>query len=229
MRELDELEANNTKRIVLGLVGLVAVAAGIGLLFRAKGKGALEEDQKILIIEDRIVGLGSWTADLGFEPMTGDFEAWQSELAEQDGKRDAAEFGLPDILEFADRYGYGYVVIETPQRFADEIAKLELDEDGANSVGESQFAVISIGDFARPHQLGVDPPASSIQLDVGRQLLRTLFAHPRLSQTMDKGAAPSDIQAARLKLDKAIRMVEQIAVDEQRAVKMVSELETELG
>jgi hypothetical protein len=230
MRELDELESNNTKRIVLALVGLVAIAAGIGFLFRSKGIGAPEEDQRILIIEDRTVGFEHFCADLGFEAIAGDFEAWQEELAEQDGSRSASEFGLPDMLEFADEHGYGYVVIEHPQRFADEIAQLEFDdEEGATSIGDSEFAVLSVGNFAGPHQLGVDPPASTVELDVGRRMLRTLFAHPRLSQTLDAGAAPSEIQAARLKLDKAIELIEQITTHEERAAAVLRDLETELA
>ena len=229
MRELDELESNNTKRIVFGLVGLVAIAAGIGLLFRSKGVGVHEEDHRILIVEDRTVGFARFTADLGFDSITGTFEAWQEEIAEQDDKKVAADLGLVDLLEFADLFGYGYVVIENPQRFADEIAALELDEDGATELGSSGYAVLSVGDFADPHQLAVEPPQSMVQFDLGQRLIRTLFAHPRLGQVLDAGAAPSDIQAARLKLDKAIRTFEQLATHEERAAEVVSGLETELA
>jgi hypothetical protein len=228
MREIDELEGRNTKRFFGAIVGFAVIAVGIGLLFRSKGIGEPEQDHRILIIEDQTQGFEHYAADLGFDAISGDLEGWQRELVEEDDSRELAELGLPDILEYADRYGFGYVVIENPQRFADEIAELELGDDADGALGETRFAALSVGDFADPHDLSVDPP-SSIDLGAGPHMLRALFAQPRLSQVLDPNAALSDIQSARLELDSAIEMIDQLARHEQQAAELMRELQATLG
>lgn len=228
MREIDELEGRNTKRFFGAIVGFAVIAVGIGLLFKSKGIGEPEQDHRILIIEDQTQGFEHYSADLGFDAISGDLEGWQRELVEEDDSRELTELGLPDILEYADRYGFGYVVIENPQRFADEIGELELEDGAEIALGEARFAALSVGDFGDPHQLSVEPPAS-IELGPGPTMLRALFAQPRLSQALDPNAALSDIQAARLELDSAIKMIDQLARHEQRAAELLQELDATLG
>lgn len=227
MREIDELEGRNTKRFIGALVGLALIAGTMALLFRSKGVGEPEQDHRILIIEDQTQGLEHYAAELGFDCVSGGLEAWQRELAKDDASRELTEFDLPDILEHADRYGFGYVAIENPQRFADQIAALELDEGAELELGEAEFAALSVGDFAGPHQLSVAPP-SGVELGPGPRMLAALFAQPRLGQVLDPHAALSDIQAARLELDEAIDTIDQLARTERLAADVMHELEATL-
>jgi hypothetical protein len=229
MREIEELEGRNTKRFFAAIAGLAIVAVAIGLLFRSKGIGESEQDHRILIIEDQTRGFEDYVAELGFDAVSGGLEAWQAELAESDDSRPAIELGLVDILEYADLHGFGYVVIEAPQRFADEIAQLELDDGTDPELGETRYAVLSVGDFAEPHQLSVEPPVSAIEFRVGARMLRALFAQPRLAQVRDPNTAASDLQTARLKLDKAIDAMDAIERHERRATDKLHELEAELA
>lgn len=228
VREIDELETSNTRRIIVAVVGLAVIAVAIGLLFKQKGIGEPEQDHRVLIIEDQTRGFDHYAGELGFDAFSGSLEGWQSELARQDKTRSAGEFTVADVIEFADRHGYGYVAIEHPARFATELAALELEEPLPSELDAARFAVLSVGDFAGPHQLSIDPPTQALELGPGPSLLRAMFAHPRLGQALDPNVAATDLQTARMKLEKAIDGHERLARDEQRAATLRSELAAEL-
>lgn len=216
MEEIDELERSNTKRFVFGIGALVLIGAAIAFAFRSKGIGAEEQDKKILVVHERnVIGLDRYAADLGFDPTTGTFEAWQEQVAQRsDGKLSTTDVHLEHLLEFADRYGYGYVVLEHPQQFADELTALQIEQPAEFEA--ARFAVVSVGDFADPHVLSIEPIHEGLQIDFASHMLMALFAQPRLTEARDANTKSTDIQTVRLALDGALDAIDALERQIQR-------------
>ncbi|EDM75676.1 hypothetical protein PPSIR1_15770 [Plesiocystis pacifica SIR-1] len=223
MKEMQELESSNRNKVIIGVLAAVGIAAGIYFAFGTSGTGEPEVAHRLMIVADRTVDLHAYTAELGFEAVGGSFEAWQDQIVEQEeGYDDPGEVDLQAMLAFADRFGYGFVVVEEPQRF--ELASLGLEfstdaalghQDPASIPDRVRFGVISIGDFAGPHVLttelsgrDVHEGARDVEVGTGAKALRALFAQPELAPTLDAQSPSTATQTLRLKLLHAIEALE---------------------
>lgn len=201
MEEIEELESSNTKRILFALGGVIVVVAALVWFFSSKGKGQPEEDHKLLILDDAGLGLATFATNHGFEAISGGLEAWQRQVAEDD-KVDvdgASDVDLAEILDYADHYGYGFVVVVDPGRF--DLGGLEIE--GPKSFAEStRFAVFSVGDFAHPHVVTTAP--EGFDAGPGATFLAALFEQPRLAEILDEDNKSNAAQTRRLQLIDAV-------------------------
>ncbi|MCA9686792.1 MAG: hypothetical protein KC457_31790, partial [Myxococcales bacterium] len=227
MREIQELERSNGRRILAGLVAAAGLAVIVGLLLAPKGKGEPELEQHILVIDDQSRGAAYYLDPLGFEALSGPLEAWQDEVAAEQ-KLGAEQVGLVELLDFADVHGYGYIAIENPWRFSDEIAGLELAEGAPTIADDTAFAVLSVGEFASPHVLSVTPPPGTVELGPGPQLLQALFAQPRLQAALEEKPALQEVQHLRLSLDRGIDALDRISKLEGEAAALMTEARADL-
>lgn len=229
MAKYDEIEAvvgNQRKRIYL-LVGVAAAAIGIGaaLQLMPRPRGADEEGHKVVIIDDDAGGLAAYLGGYGFEAITGDLDDWKASIPEKAPQLIEGEVGLEEVFAFADEYGYGYVVVENPARL--DYAGLDIEPAPSFSESDS-FAVFSVGDFGFPSLMTVSPPSSEVMSSRGIDLLRTLFLQEKLAETLQPEDASMDGITLRSKLSKAVDLLEQLAVLDDKVAQIQTDTRNEL-
>ncbi|MEX1366456.1 MAG: hypothetical protein AB1Z98_25255 [Nannocystaceae bacterium] len=180
--DLEALRGSGRTKIAL-LSGVLLLAAGAAALsfMGGGGTGNPEDPAKVLVISPD----GSHKAylqDLGFEVDQQTFE--HLELKARDEVPDLEATGLPAILELADRFGYGYVVVEGP----DDALFSELEVEGElPSMSGARYAVVSVGDLADP-----------AKVTVGSGMLSTMFEQDRLAEIVPAGEMPT-VEAVQLR------------------------------
>ncbi len=220
------------KVVVLALMLVVALGAAGWLFFgRKQGVGNKEDSGKVIVVA-RTRGYSTVLDDVGFEAAEGTFEAWEQKAKEEVPELDVE--GLPAIMAVADRFGYGYVVFENPQDIEGWDA-LDID-DGMPALPEHvKFAVLSVGDFAFPHVVTVNPKPSAVMRGSSVVLLQALFEQEQLHELLPDNESPSmdaiqrrdrlrdaldrlaDIPEAEKMAEKIINQVRRQLVDEERA------------
>lgn len=180
--ELQALQGSGRGKIAL-LAGVLAVAAGAAALsfMGGGGTGNPEDPAKVLVVSPDVYHKG-YLQKLGFEVDQQTFD--HLELKARDEVPDLETKGVPSILELADRFGYGYVIIEDPSQY--DFSEIEV-EGSLPSLSEANYAVVSVGDLA-------DPP----KVTAGGSMLHTLFEQDRLDEIKSKGEMPT-VEAVQLR------------------------------
>ncbi|MGH1340026.1 MAG: TolB family protein [Nannocystales bacterium] len=222
--DLEALRRSGSGKILaLGVLLLAALgAASWFLFFRAEGIGAPERADKVLVVRaGNIAGYSAVLGRDGFDAAEGSLEHWVEK----------ARLELPDppegtdvqiVLTLADHFGYGYVVFEHPA----EVDFSEIDIEGMPEFEEHvRFAALSVGDFAFPHQMTVNPEPSTALRRVEIGLLQALFAQEALAQALPENdsASVESIQL-RSRLEDAIVDLDLVDRAEALAEETVSEI-----
>lgn len=221
--DLEALNRSSRGKIVaLAVLVAAALTAAAWSFLRARGHGNPEEPGKVLVVaRGTTVGFSAVLRDGGFEAAEGTLSAWENKA------RDEVEGleleGVAAVLRLADEFGYGYVVFEGPQ---------ELSFEGIDIAGglpelpeHVRFAVVSVGDFAFPHVMTVNPEPSSVMRDTGIVLLQALFQQERLERTLPTNEDPSieDIQL-RDRLQEALQRLSRLPEAEKMAEKVTEQI-----
>lgn len=183
--DVEALDRSFRSRILL--LGLVC-AGGIGLAVweatREVGTGAPEDPRRVLVVTpDQRSGDDVYLRlfdRAGFVAEVDGLVGWENRA--RDYVADADVEGLALVLEFADLGGYGFVVLERPGEF--EFGALELEPSIAEieDFAARDYAVLSVGDLAFPHQLSVDEVGEDPILRVpGFGALQAIYRQPRLA------------------------------------------------
>lgn len=218
MAQYDEIEAvvgNQRRKIyVLLFIALAAVAVVAALRLIPRGIGNDEAADKVIIVHEQGGGLANYLGGYGFEAVTGSLNGWQNKIPEEwPEEMGGKEIGLAEILLFADRFGYGYVAIENPQRF--DYSGLDIEPE-VSFDEHTRFAVLSTGDFAFPHTFSKNPKPSDVMGGRGMDLLRALFAQEKLAEALDTANASMDGVQLRSTLSRAVDDLEQLEVLEKK-------------
>lgn len=222
--DLEALRRSGSGKILaLGVLLLAALSAAAWFLFfRAEGIGAPERADKVLVVRaGDIAGYSAVLGRDGFDAAEGSLAHWV----------DKAHLELPEppegtdvqvVLTLADHFGYGYVVFEYPA----EVDFTDVDiENMPEFEDHVRFAALSVGDFAFPHQMTVNPEPSTALRRVEIGLLQALFAQEALAEALPENdsASVSSIQL-RSKLEDAILDLKLVERAEALAGETVSEI-----
>ncbi len=188
-----DLEAlrRSGKGKILALALLLIAALGAAtwfLLLKAEGIGAAERADKVLVVRSgEIAGYSAVLVKDGFDAAEGGLQHWvdkaRSELPEPPQGSD-----VQIVLTLADHFGYGYVVFERPQDV--DFSSLEID-DMPPLDEHVRFAAVSVGDFAFPHVVTVNPEPPKALRRVEVSLLQALFAQQALAEALPDNASAS--------------------------------------
>lgn len=217
--------AGRAKVLTLGLLITAALGAAIWTFTRPEGIGNAEDPTKVLVVTDgSSSGYSFVLGELGFDAAEGTLQAWEDKAKQEVEELDAA--GVEAVLTLADKFGYAYVVFESPQ----QVSFGELDLDGATQPFEDhvQFAVLTAGDYAFPHHVTVNPKPSAVMRDRSLVLLQALFDQERLQRLLPEHADDEEIADIQLRdqlegavdrvgrIPEAERMAERVMVDVRR-------------
>ncbi len=222
--DLEALRRSGSGKILaLGVLLLAALSAAAWFLFfRAQGIGAPERADKVLVVRaGDIAGYSAVLGRDGFDAAEGSLAHWV----------DKAHLELPQppegtdvqvVLTLADHFGYGYVVFEDPAQVdfsGVEIEGLAAFEDHV------RFAAVSVGDFAFPHRMTVNPEPSTALRRVEISLLQALFEQQALAEALPENdsASVGSIQL-RSKLEEAILDLKLVERAEALAGETVGEI-----
>lgn len=223
--DLEALQRSGRGKVIALLLMLTVALGAAGWFFflRKQGTGNAEDPAKILVVA-RSRGYSLVLADVGFEAHEGTFEAWEQKAKEEVPNLETT--GIEAIMTLADRFGYGYVVIEDPKGV--DFSTLDIDEvpELAEHV---KFAVLSAGDFAFPHVMTVNPKPSEVLRGSSVVILQAMFAQEKLAEALPEHEAPS-IGAVQLRdrLRDAIDRLAQIPEAERMAEKILGQVRREL-
>ena len=202
--DLEALRRSGSGKILaLALVLLAALgAAAWFLFFKPQGIGAAEEADKVLIVRSGdIAGYSAVLSRGGFDAAEGRLEHWvdkaRDELPEMPEGTD-----VQVVLTLADHFGYGFVVFEHPADVDFTGVEFDAEPDFAEHV---RFAAVSIGDFAFPHVVTVNPEPSKALRRLDISILQALFAQAPLQEALP-GNASASVEAIQIrsKLEDAI-------------------------
>ncbi len=221
--DLDTLRRSGRgKLILLGALIVAAAGAAAYTFTRKSGTGNPEEAGRVFVVtRGTSVGYSSVLGDLGFEAKEGTLLAFENkakdEVPDLEGKT-----GLAAVFALADRFGWGYVAIEDPGNV--DFSGLEIEGGTPSFAADAKWAVLSVGDFAFPHRLTVNPPPSKVMRGVELPLLGALFEQEKLAvlRQPDK-LAVAELQL-RDRLKAAVEKLEQIPEAEQLAERIVGDV-----
>lgn len=224
--DLEALQRSGRGKVLALLLMLAAALGAAGWFFflRKHGTGNKEDPAKILVVA-HARGYSLVLADVGFEAHEGTFEAWEQKAKEEVPELDTT--GMQAIMTLADRFGYGYVVVEKPQEV--DFSKLDIDDGVPQMPDHVQFAVLSAGDLAFPHVMTVNPKPSDVLRGSSVVILQALFLQERLAEALPENTAPSiDAVQLRDRLREAIERLAQIPVAERMAETIVGQVRRQL-
>jgi hypothetical protein len=214
------------KLVVLSLLVVAALAAAAWSFLRPRGHGNPEDPAKVLIVaQGTTVGFSAVLRDGGFDAAEGTLSAWENKARDEIEGLELE--GVAAVLRLADEFGYGYVVFERPQ---------ELSWDGIDIEGGLpdlpdyvRFAVVSVGDFAFPHVMTLNPEPSPVMRDTGVVLLQALFQQEHLERLLPDNDSPS-IEDIRLRdrLQEALDRLARLPEAEKMAEKVVDQVVQQL-
>lgn len=225
--DLDALSRSGRgKLIALGVLLAVALGAAAWSFLRKAGHGNPEKPTKVLIVaRGTTVGFSAVLRDGGFEAAEGTLSAWENKA--RDELEELEEEGVSAVLRLADEFGYGYVAFEGPQ----ELSWEEIDVEGGvpDFPEHVRFAVVSVGDFAFPHVMTLNPEPSPIVRDPGLVLLQALFEQGRLQQLLPDNDNPS-IEDIRLRdrLQESLDRLAMLPEAERMADEIVARIRRQL-
>ena len=214
--------SGRSKIIVLALLVVGALAAAVWSFTKKGGQGNPEDPSKILVVaRGTTVGFSAVLRDGGFDAAEGTLSAWENKAKDEIEGLELE--GVAAVLRLADEFGYGYVVFEGPQ---------ELSWNGIDIAGglpefpeHVRFAVVSVGDFAFPHVMTLNPPPSVVMRDTGLVLLQALFEQEHLQRILPSNESPN-IEDIRLRdrLQDALLRLERLPEAEKMAEKVVAQI-----
>jgi hypothetical protein len=211
---------------VMALLLMLAVALGAAgwyFFLRKQGTGNPEDPTKILVVA-RTRGYSRVLADVGFDAHEGTFEAWEQKAKEE--VPDLETTGTAAIMALADRFGYGYVVFEEPKGV--DFAALDILEV-PEMPPHVRFAVLSVGDFAFPHVMTVNPKPSEVLRGASVVILQALFEQERLRELLPDNEKPTiAIVQLRDRLRNALDRLARIPDAERMAEKILGQVRREL-
>lgn len=206
------------KFVLLGVLIAAALGAAAYSFTRKSGTGNPEEAGRVFVVtQGTTIGYSVVLQEAGFEAREGTLAALENkakdEVPDLDGRT-----GLAAVLALADRFGWGYVAIENPG----SVDFSGLDIDAPSFTADTRWAVLSVGDFAFPHRLTVNPAPSKVLRDPGLPLLGALFEQDKLKvlRTPDK-LAVSELQL-RDRMKEGLQMLDRIPEAERLAEKIVA-------
>jgi hypothetical protein len=225
-----DLEALNrsgrSKLIVLALLVVAALVAAAWSFMRKGGHGNPEDASKVLVVaRGTTVGFSSVLRDGGFDAAEGTLSAWENKAKDEIEGLELE--GVAAVLRLADEFGYGYVVFESPQ----ELSWDAIDIKGGlpDFADHVRFAVVSVGDFAFPHVMTVNPEPSPVMRDTAIVLLQALFEQEHLKRTLPSNDNPS-IEDIRLRdrLQDSLQRLARLPEAEKMAEKVVEQIMQQL-
>jgi len=224
--DLEALQRSGRGKVValLLMLTLALGAAGWFFFLRKHGTGNKEDPAKILVVA-RSRGYSLVLADVGFEAHEGTFEAWEQKAKEEVPELETT--GIESIMILADRFGYGYVVFEKPQEL--DFKKLDIDDGVPDMPDHVQFAVLSVGDFAFPHVMTVNPKPSEVLRGSSVVILQALFLQEHLADALPENEAPTiDAVQLRDRLREALDRLAQVPEAERMAETIVGQVRRQL-
>lgn len=188
--DLEALRRSGSGKI-LALAMLCVAALGAAawvLFFRVGGIGARERADKVLVVRaGDIAGYSAVLGRDGFDAAEGSLQYWVDKAAVE-LPEPPEDTDVRVVMTLADHFGYGYVVFEHPA----EVDFTGLDIEAMPELGAHvRFAAVSVGDFAFPHRVTVNPEPSTAVRRIEISLLQALFAQENLA-----GALPGNDTAS---------------------------------
>lgn len=171
---------------LLGLLAASALAAALWSGLRDQGIGEPEDRRKLMVVTQP----GS-DADYyavlergGFVIEVERFADWEVDARALLPDSDAQ--GVALLLEYADARGFGFVVFEAPAQLDFSELELEPSLDEIEQLDARDHAVLSVGDLAFPHRLGVDEIGEHPHVRLpGYGALEALFQQPAVRARED--------------------------------------------
>jgi len=222
--DLEALRRSGSGKVLaLGVLLLAALSAAAWFLFlRAEGIGAPERADKVLVVRNGdIAGYSAVLGRDGFDAAEGSLDHWV-EKAHLELPEPPEGTDVQVVLTLADHFGYGYVVFESPA----DVDFTDVDIEGMPEFEEHiRFAALSVGDFAFPHRMTVNPEPSTALRRVEIGLFQALFAQEALAEALPENdsASVESIQL-RSKLEDAILDLELVERAEALAGETVGEI-----
>lgn len=212
--------AGRGKVIALGAV-LCAALAGAGWYFfgQKKGVGSAENPAKVLVVRsDNMVGWSGVLDDGGFDAAEGTLDHWAERAKTEIPELEVG--GIEAVMTLADTFGYGYVVFDSPADV--DFSALEIEGKPDAFPEHVEFAVLSVGDFAFPHKMTVNPEPSKALQSFEISLLQALFAQEQLAAARPDNHEDAGLAQVQLRdqLANAIDELEKLPQAEQLAEKV---------
>lgn len=227
--DLEALRRSGSGKILaLALVLLGALgAAGWFMFLRPQGIGNAEEANKVLVVRSGGVAGFSTALDRGgFDAAEGEIDYWvekaRSELEEVPEGTD-----VQVVLTLADRFGYGFVVFEHPEDV--DFSDVDIESIPAFEP-HVRFAVLSVGDFADPHVMTVNPEPSKALRRLDISLLQALFEQAPLAEALPSNTSASvDAIQLRSKLEEALTDLQLVETADGLADEVMAEADRVLA
>ncbi len=180
---LTNMEAVKPKgpKLFIGALALAA-AGGVAWFFLGREPGPIGEPEdpgKLLLVGENDPAFAV-LAQLGFT-----LEADSLANFAAAGRSAGAPEGASDVdavLHHADVLGYGYVAFASPSDI--EFGSRAVSSDSADIADHHGYAVFSVGDFAKPTKVTVDPNPKRYDVPPYAELLRALFEQDELAATL---------------------------------------------
>ncbi len=214
------------KFVALGVLLAAALGGAAWSFLDRGGIGNPEDPAKVLVVSrGTTIGYSAVLSDGGFEAAEGTLSGWENKA--RDEIEDLEHEGVAAVLHLADMFGYGYVAFEAPQEV--DFSGVDI-EGGVPTFDEHvEWAVLSVGDFAHPHVLTVNPEPSKVLRDKAIPLLQALFAQERLVQVLPENEAPSvEVIQLRDRLGEALHKLSRLPEAEKMAEKIVVQIRQSL-
>lgn len=148
------------RNLVIGALAL-SIAGVAALALRPVRFGEREVPEALMIVRDSSVPYAEKLGKLGFHAEEGTMaeltEVARSKLPGSDAR------GVEAVLELADYTGYALVAFEDPASL--DLSGIELAEGSPPITPDMRIAVISVGDYARPHRLTVSTSRTRVLRD----------------------------------------------------------------
>lgn len=172
---------------LLTLLSLGALAAALWSGLRDQGIGEPEDRRKLMVVKQPGTD-ADYHAVLergGFVVEIETFADWEDDA--RASLPDSEADGVALLLEYADLRGFGFAVFEKPAQLDFSGIELEPSLDEIEQLDARDHAVLSVGDLAFPHRLGVDEIGEhSIVRMPGYGALEALFQQPAVSAREDE-------------------------------------------
>lgn len=214
------------KFIALGVLIAGALGAAAYTFLKKGGTGNPEEAGKVLVVtRGTHVGYSISLKDVGFETGEGSLQAWIDKA-----KDDVPELevdGVAAVMALADRFGWGFVVFEAPSEV--DFSQLDIDGGLPTIPKDTKWAAVSVGDFAFPHVMTLNPPPSKVLKDSTLPILQALFEQKQLGALRKPESLAVDQLQLRDKLEDALHKLDQIPNAEKLAEKVVHDIDVALA
>jgi hypothetical protein len=213
------------KFILLGVLLAGALGAATWSFLKKGGVGNPEESGKVLVVSrGTTVGYGNVLREGGFEAGENTMSYWTNKAKDELPESEAQ--GVAAIMELADQFGWGYVAFEAPADV--DFSGLDIDGGVPTFAPDAKWAVLSVGDYAFPHQLTVNPPPSKVLRDPALPLLQALFEQERLKALLEPDSLSVSELQLRDRLKEALQRIEQVPEAERMADKIVGKVREQL-